>query len=812
MNYENKYLKYKNKYLKLKYFLDRTEIKYGGTKIYNNSPLETINLTLFEHPLDNSSYKIHTTEEIPSSLDQKCVVDEIPTKNDYNYRITLFNVHNFVSICNTNNEFKEIGRNLDKFTKFLNDTNSDLLFLTNIVPDYSDLYDEHNNRILDYDTKLLKSNFDKLISSLNFEHLYIENNKSISNYYSANSIFSKYEIIETKNYNIDIGEELISCVIKIHDHIDPIVFLLTRFNNNNENSIIKILEITKELKKSYKYIVLSGDMNLSIQEYHKNKLKDVCKQLIYINPNYIMNKYTNFSKEKTTDLFFVSEDFLFDFEISVKIVKSNLSNHYPVIFDFKNIDNEFKLLESELCFIFNTLVLELIYKKNEYETEDIFYKNIHVTGSLFIDDNKYKFSKYSYKLIKETQNGEDYIIFNNRINKKLEKKNFLVLLNDFYKQIFLTKRNLLPILNFYKKITNIKNDVNLANNLFNKCFESLCEEIKKTENYNISELKILEDYFNDIDKDETNIEQFFNKYYEVIQSNETIIIKLFGFIVTVIELVDGVEKWDYYDFGYNYSEKLNNFIDIYLNKRLYTSTNLNYKELLANKFNLTIYDDFLFAENLRTNIDKVDYNNNKFFILHLSEVNEQYRKLLYDYTAEFSNLTDVLLNNKDLNTKWIFTEEKKDILYQGKPYLISEVVNILDTIFASAPKIKKEFSVFRASTFINLYSIGIDILNKNFQDIHINYYQSTTLDINGFGGAYTNILYPVILEILIPEKSQILILGGGTGQPGQKEVLLNNKCILKYTGNYYYKKFIANLDKNYNYAYALVIKYRYIKI
>jgi hypothetical protein len=251
--------------------------------------------------------------------------------------------------------------------------------------------------------------------------------------------------------------------------------LLTHFQETAagyDENVEETIKIINETKSKYKYIILGGDFNFpygpdiptqkeltklgisSLDAYHEkigeyqSYVERLSKELIYLKPE--NDQFTGFLKEKTIDLFFVSEDFLFDFDVSTIIVKSDLSDHYPVILDFKFIDTEIKKFESELKLLFYGILTDRILKN----IHNFYFCNTHPRGYLEVNDKKYRFTQDCINI--ELDDNKKIKVGNNLYSIS----EFNVLLVDFHKTIMTRKMYYLPLVNFFKKIKTHKQELN----------------------------------------------------------------------------------------------------------------------------------------------------------------------------------------------------------------------------------------------------------------------------------------------------------------------------------------------------------------
>ena len=835
--YKEKYLKYKEKYLKSKYLINNNDI---------TNPIKESDFCSFILPLANDSTKISKEEPEIYDLEIKCKNDIIPTLAYNSHRITLFNVHNFISVCSDISD--NMGRNINKFSNFLNNTASDLLFLTDVVPDYTNLANkiQLNPKIDKIKLKddILKSNHVKLICNLSTFNYKIITRTPNKTHYLANCIFSKFNLSNTEIHDIGHGKCVIESTINILPNIQ-IILLLAHFTDDKigyDINVIKTINIILKSKQKSKYIIFGGDLNFPIREFKHtststrlqdskifetdqkniNLLQKIEDELIYLKPDGC--DFTNLTKEQITDMFFVSKDFVYDFDIIINIVKSNLSNHYPVLLDFKYIDTKIKMIDSHFKLLFNGILNRTILKN--FSENNLYYCNNDVKGYLDYSNQKYRFTHNCIKLIKK---GE-YLINNHtninaNINQNITIQKFKIILNDFYKNLLSNKLHYIPLINFFIMI--ITNKKTYLTN----CFESVCTLISNPKNFTYDEICKLKLFVEkkDIKKDDSeykNAEEIFFKYYNVTHNTESSHISIFGFNIINIYYVDSIDKSEYTKIYYSkYSSTKNiNIIKPKYDIKKYMMDDLSciYNSAkLCEKIttdSTLIADNYHFYDDIKSDINQDDLKKMQSYTNGLST---DIKKLFYKYTDKFSNMTQVLTNEQD--EKWIFYTDKGnkvlnkdnyelyDINEQGNPIKVREVTQIFNNIISRAPEINSDFHVYRATTILNLYNVGINIFNNIYPDINIKYFQSTTgSPYTGILGDYTLILFPTVIKICIPKgKNNVILLGGELGLPGQFEVLLNNNCKLKFIKKYYSNIPLDNGNSN---IYGLILEYKYEKL
>jgi hypothetical protein len=642
--------------------------------------------------------------------------------------------------------------NVEEELNFINSTDSDIVLL---------------NEKKNY------SNYKLLTEKLNLKNHNIEIDY---NKYFGNAIFSEYKIENSESIKIGISCVLLLSKIKIFNQ--EILFLTTSIDNTDYIKIIA--KIIDEYKKINKYIIFGAEIE---NEYSSLNLVPIKNSLI----NLELNNPT------LTNLFFVSEDFLLDFDIKISVIKSY---NYPIIIDFKYINTIIKKFESHLQFIFNSILYSNSIFKDNYI---IYYRNKALRGHLYFDDKFYRFTNYKIYLKDKSSNKDSFAKLNITLNKLID-------------VICEQKRYILPIFNFFNKVIDNRDEI------LKNCYENVCKFIKDNNNFTKSEVN--EFNLDNID----NIKQIINKYYkkEYNFDNKIIKINLFGFDVLEVILVDDIK-----DDEYNYLLKdkigiikLDTPTIEFMKNRIYNNNTLLHKTELtienSKEINPDLIQEFFWSE-FNSNIQPEYIIAQKVKLEELSskETTCNIQDILYKYTEKFNNLIKTLINQDqsliNQEQSWIDLNTNKSICKKDNtPYKITEVIDCIDSAFLNAPENEDDFNVLRASNYLDLlFNTGIDIYNGDIEkDLKISYYQSTTLDGSIFFDNYFNVLFPVLLNIKIPKGNKVLILGGNFGQPTQLEVLLDKNCTLEYK-SHSYKKVISNWKREY--LYTLVINYEYNK-
>jgi len=194
--------------------------------------------------------------------------------------------------------------------------------------------------------------------------------KSIPDFYFlANGIFGKSELKNKSTYNIGSNRILLECIIEIAKL--PILLYLVHVEDKyvgkeiqySEN-INNMIDIIKKMTAKYETgnVILCGDMNESKDEYDKNKksreemkigymeyladqmypvniidpLKELKEYLNYVEPtNKETVTLTGFNKKMIIDHCYVSKKLLENFNVKSQIVRSDASDHYPVLLELE---------------------------------------------------------------------------------------------------------------------------------------------------------------------------------------------------------------------------------------------------------------------------------------------------------------------------------------------------------------------------------------------------------------------------------------------------------------------------------------------
>ena len=292
--------------------------------------------------------------------------EEIKLENTKNlFSIMSFNVHNFVSRCNAGISpiFNNInpyykGRTINRFINIFSKYSPNILCLQEVVPI---LQEEINELIDDYDFITKNYNFKYLVSEMNkigYKYQVIANTRRIqytvkeqnlSEYYIlCNAIFSKIPI---KKYKIKqfsfVDRNFIHIEISwngknidiINTHLE--YFDLKKSTLDGVQSVVleQFIQLEKYLNSlNNKNVIICGDFNINLYKKKMSiRYKDYDLKTKYLKENYnIINTKipTNFSQEDITDFILLKKNSILK-NIFHRVIKINISDHYPVVAFFK---------------------------------------------------------------------------------------------------------------------------------------------------------------------------------------------------------------------------------------------------------------------------------------------------------------------------------------------------------------------------------------------------------------------------------------------------------------------------------------------
>ena len=239
-------------------------------------------------------------------------------------------------------------RDIIKFIDLFKKSNADIICLQEVVPIIT--YDIIND-IDDYE--YIRNNFNfkylnKLMYDIGYKYKIIASTQtakaeSETYYFLANAIYSKIKLYNSKIYNNNIlNRNYIVSNINYNNNIITIINCHLEYKNIIKNNIdytstqFKLLEnIIKSIPNS---IIIAGDFNINL--YHNKNLKHYNNwenKVDFLKNNFInTNKdiITNFHQNDTTDYILLSNNSQIKYIYS-KTINTYLSDHYPIITDFK---------------------------------------------------------------------------------------------------------------------------------------------------------------------------------------------------------------------------------------------------------------------------------------------------------------------------------------------------------------------------------------------------------------------------------------------------------------------------------------------
>ena len=323
-----------------------------------------------------SSKKAFTEEyeSPPASLTTFCQTNEpdIYVNDDF-LNVLSLNVHNFVKICGHDGAVP-VRRSLDFFKHFLDNlllrnNNIHIILLQEVVPMY-DVYPTDQASLLSCSFRSL---IDYMISK-NYNDYQITNTTHnvlpfIDNYYIlANCMFFKRDVIQVTskiNYGL-IGNRCVQHAVCRYKGIELNVFntqlesddsLVNSYNINhpNRNTIkTQLTEINNILLKysTNQFFIIGGDFNHSTNELFKLGLTTMCKDVCDFDIDK-ETKTTVINQNKNIDHIFISNYMRRilhknGFTSIYTIIKSDISNHYPIVTQIRFSNKYINLLNQHV--------------------------------------------------------------------------------------------------------------------------------------------------------------------------------------------------------------------------------------------------------------------------------------------------------------------------------------------------------------------------------------------------------------------------------------------------------------------------------
>jgi endonuclease/exonuclease/phosphatase family metal-dependent hydrolase len=286
-----------------------------------------------------------------------CQNFELDITKHRSLRVFSFNVHNFITRCNSgiNPIFDESinpffrSRNIDGYIELFDKLKADVICLQEVVPilkdpiekdieDYEYIRDNFNFEYLNSKMESLGYKY-KVISSTLKGHFMEEENKNY--YYLGNAIYSKLELFDTQIYQYNfMNRNFITTTINFNNKKIHIVNTHFEYYGDVNKLILQSKLLIDKLKELYDLnnIIMAGDFNINL--YNKgigrrykdweNKVRPIIENF---NSTSSTSFKTNFNFNDTTDFILLSKKSVINKKFSL-IIKSNLSDHFGVITDF----------------------------------------------------------------------------------------------------------------------------------------------------------------------------------------------------------------------------------------------------------------------------------------------------------------------------------------------------------------------------------------------------------------------------------------------------------------------------------------------
>lgn len=309
--------------------------KYGYTKI---NPI-----TSYDNP---EIYEGQNNENIecPKEKDTKII------KKNNGVRIVSYNVHNFTTIC-TDDKLK---RDIKKFMKLFKKIDADVIALQEVIPiNKTPIYEEHYNYAsFDYLIEEFKKNGYKYNIICNTMKDGLKTKEKKGYYFLGNAVFSKIEFTG-KCYQLPMNRGFILCdfkkfkLVNIHgeywsddllNHIIPDEF--------NKDLIKYQWNLVENILKDINDLIIVGDFNIPYKIWDNDifkriRYRDIKNRMRWIRNNFIdahNTKYpiekriTNLRQNIATDFIMIKNNSKINYK-NPQIIKSNLSDHFPISID-----------------------------------------------------------------------------------------------------------------------------------------------------------------------------------------------------------------------------------------------------------------------------------------------------------------------------------------------------------------------------------------------------------------------------------------------------------------------------------------------
>lgn len=360
---------YKEKYLQ-KSFCPLVDVELNmknysnlDYKIYSsinfNVPIKNIDEIDIMNPYNNISQDFVTYAKLPrtdnsqayvgeyinhdDALHRFCIEDDISrlNPNQDSLGILTFNVHNFFTICKN----KGIGKNIKKFIEYIDklhkSLNIHIIGFQEIVPDYGTNNEQPGGNFKIFVEGMEQLGF-KYYSIVNCNHNLLYNDIYETYYFLGNAIFSKIPFNEKPiSYGL-IGNRAVQ-VVNIMFNNMPLNIINTHLEFDDylkldryKNPIIKIqIDSLYSIVTSYPSCILMGDFNHDfLTDLKFDKLLNLFEIPKY---SFYNNNITGINSMKHIDHILMSKNIANIFKINSEIIRTNISDHYPVFSSFEPV-------------------------------------------------------------------------------------------------------------------------------------------------------------------------------------------------------------------------------------------------------------------------------------------------------------------------------------------------------------------------------------------------------------------------------------------------------------------------------------------
>lgn len=474
----------------------------NDTPLNNKDILDKYNNVKFADTPSIYSKQAYIGEKLVNNRElNKFCKDDNFIENKEGFNIMSFNVHNFVKLCNnamvSNNMRRQIKFLLDFIDKY---TNLDILCLQEVVPFSDEINDpaQEKNDFIYLINKMKERGYKyHFISNTNYDINYLDphGNPLKKNYYIlANCIFSKHELFNKIAYGLIGNRVLQTADILVNNLKIKICNTHLEFNDSLEDNfmrgivqsqITQVIEIFDTIEIP---IILTGDFNHDINKssYLFHEFMVYFKIVSPLNTGKF--DITGLNSNNVIDYILTWRDTEITLKFNPKyskIIKSSVSDHYPVYCSFtlppKTIE-QIKLDVYKDVNIYNEPLYDIIKNKltNHLRLKSDMYLEsmIELMKHYRFDYNYQQFNFQTKTIFKFYDNIE---ILNETINiVDVRKKNN----NTKNASIILTNVRYIDSLTFPFRI-NIRTlqDKAAFNNLLNRLQNELQYNIKYNNNH-----------------------------------------------------------------------------------------------------------------------------------------------------------------------------------------------------------------------------------------------------------------------------------------------------------------------------------------